>query len=287
MMMVFTNRQGTDSTLTVYRLHLAEPKKMADSRDSELLQEIAGLGGVAREILAEQPRERPEDRPESLQEEPDRQHPSSQQILTEALLYQAASDSLKDLAMLARRRIRESDDPNDRWVWQNQILAWERLALEEEEKADTLYAVLHMQGAGTGGKHAVNPPGEPGTPPPAAREERPPGFMNRLDILQPSPYGLSHPIPMDVALPAGVFYRIQLGAFGATTDPGTFKGLSPLTAESIPGREMIRYYAGKFSRYNDAALALEKVRGLGYEDAFIVAWYEGNPLSTQRAKQLE
>ncbi len=53
MMMFFSTRQGTDSTVTVYRVHLVEPKKKTDANDTEMLQEIANLGGVAAEILAE------------------------------------------------------------------------------------------------------------------------------------------------------------------------------------------------------------------------------------------
>ena len=53
MMMFFSNRQGTDSTLTVYRVHLVEPKLKTDANDTRKLRQIATLGGAADEILAE------------------------------------------------------------------------------------------------------------------------------------------------------------------------------------------------------------------------------------------
>ncbi len=43
----------------------------------------------------------------------------------------------------------------------------------------------------------------------------------------------------------------------------------------------------KFSRYEDASAALPRIQSLGYEDAFIVAWYNGIQVTTQKAKQLE
>ncbi len=92
---------------------------------------------------------------------------------------------------------------------------------------------------------------------------------------------------MDVAVPKGTFYRIQLGAFGSMVDPGTFGGLSPVTGERLKDRGLIKYYAGKFSRYEDASVALPRIQSQGYEDAFIVAWYQGIQVSTQKAKQLE
>ena len=111
--------------------------------------------------------------------------------------------------------------------------------------------------------------------------------MNRFDILRQSPYSTDNPIPLDVALPGGTFYRIQLGAFSSELEPDAFRGISPITGERIIERGLIKYYAGKFSNYDDASTALSLVRSDGYEDAFIVAWYNGNPVSTQKAKQLE
>ena len=92
---------------------------------------------------------------------------------------------------------------------------------------------------------------------------------------------------MDVAIPSGTYYRIQLGAFGMEVSPSTFGGISPLTGELIEDRGLIKYYAGEFSRYEDASSALPRIHSLGYEDSFFVAWYNGIQVSTQRAKQLE
>ena len=340
MVMFFSTRQGTDSTMTVYRVHLSEPKKKTAANDELMLREIAQLGGVAEDILAElqrieQPPEirRTESKPDKdapvvalvpvhvpAQGEAETEAKSAYQFyLAEALTHQALSDSLKDLAADARRKVRESDDPNDRWVWQKQIMVWEKRALDEEGMADFLYAKMEEDKTSKSSYPAVNPPetirvdkviddmtvyryadqtsdieGEPGTRPsqtvqttvqPAVPPR--PISINRFDILPHSPYTSSNPIPMDVALPEGAFYRIQLGAFGSMVDPGEFGGISPVTGERLQEKTLIKYYAGKFSRYEDASEALPRIQSLGYEDVFIVAWYNGIQITTQKAKQLE
>ncbi len=92
---------------------------------------------------------------------------------------------------------------------------------------------------------------------------------------------------MDVPLPSGVHYRIQVGAVGSEVEPDAFQGLSPITGIHLNERGIVKYYAGKFSNYDDAFAALSMIQTHGYEDAFIVAWYNGGIVSTQKAKELE
>jgi hypothetical protein len=220
-----------------------------------------------------------------------------QQTLSAALSHQVVSDSLKDLATSARMRVRESDDPNDRWVWQKQIIVWEKKAGDEEAMADQLYAKMELERSDNTLRYAVNPPetievdrviddltvyrfkeqnsGQVTT------------AVNKFDILSSSPYSAANPIPMDIELPAGIFYRIQLGAYGSKVEPEVFGGISPITGEHIKERSLIKYFVGTFTKYDDASTALPRIHTLGYEDAFIVAWYNGNPVPTQKAKQLE
>lgn len=307
MVLFFSTRQGTDSTVTVYRVHLAEPKKKTDQYTPRQLWDIAQMGGVAGEMLAEAQKAVVVPAIEEQQA-----LPAYQLILAEALLHQAVSDSLKDLASNARTRVRESEDPNDRWVWQKQIMVWERKAADEEEKADLLYAKMEQERAVHSDRFAVNPPEtievdrvvdgltvyryrdveqavkEEADPVLGEREPAPvSSLINSFEILGQSPYNESNPIPMDVPLPAGTFYRIQLGAFAYEVNPEVFGGISPVTGEKLQDRGLVKYYAGKFSRYEDASSALPRIHSMGFEDAFIVAWYKGSQVSTQKAKQLE
>jgi tetratricopeptide (TPR) repeat protein len=324
MMMFFSNRQGPDSMLTVYRVHLIEPRRKADVDDPAMLKEIAGMGGLADEILEElqalkqetadenppgprateviAPVTTPEPTPYSL---------AGDDIYEEALNHQAMADSLRRLAVEATIRVRESDDPNDRWVWQKQIMLWEKKSRDQEEMADELFAMLGARGtfqalAAGSVPETIRPDtvingmivyrytgtpsleGEPGTPP--MRVGRGVGNekgFNSFEILNQSPDHATAPVPMDILIPSGTFYRIQLGVFSTEVEYAVFKGITPITGEHMEGRGMVKYYAGKFSKYRDASSALARVQSRGFEDAFIVAWYNGKQVTTQRAKQLE
>ena len=117
--------------------------------------------------------------------------------------------------------------------------------------------------------------------------QEPAKHINRFIILDSSPYDASNPIPIDLPLPDGSFYRIQLGAFGKSINYDAFGGISPITAESITGKTLTRYYAGKFSRHKDAEEALMKVKSEGYKDAYIVGWYKGEKMSHERVYEFE
>jgi hypothetical protein len=327
MVLFFSDRQGTDSTVAVYRVHLVEPKKETALNNDKQLREIARMGGVAEEMLAEteavqdkarqdKARQNEAKQAESLSPVPVKQDdtplPAYQETLALALKHQAVSDSLKDLATKARIKVKESDDPNDRWVWQKQIMVWEKKAHDEEELADQLYAQMELERSEQLARSAVNPPEtievdrkigdltvyrykqtESG-PKDRADEMAPvpktpmtPTRIRHFDILDRAPYSTANPIPMDVTVPQGTFYRIQLGAYGMEVKPETFGGISPITGEYLNDRGLVKYYAGKFSKYEDASTALPRIHSLGYEDAFIVAWYNGIQVSTQKAKQLE
>ena len=302
MVLFFSNRQGPDSLVTVYRVHLMEPKEKTALNDDRQLREIAGLGGAAEEILAEAYTEPVPSPPDKRDEVP---YQAYQETLSLALEHQAASDSLKDLAANARTRVKESNDPNDRWVWQKQIMLWEKKAQDEEELADQLYAQMDQERSGASTGPAVNPPEtievdrqigdltvyrykeSPAIQSAQTKVPAPAPVINQFDMLDQAPYGASNAIPMDIAVPPGTFYRIQLGAFATEVNPDTFGGISPITGEYLKERGLVKYYAGKFSRYEDASTALPRIHSAGYEDAFIVAWYNGIQVSTQRAKQLE
>ena len=183
-------------------------------------------------------------------------------------------------------------------------MLWEKKANDQEEIADELYARVELERAVQPQKPAVNVPETiqvdtvmedltvyKFTTKTLEIEDEPDqghgSNINRFDIMEQSTYSAGNPIPMDVTLPGGTFYRIQVGVFGSAVDPNAFGGISPVTGERIVERGLIKYYAGKFSLYKDASTALSMIRSNGYEDAFIVAWYNGSPISTQKAKQLE
>ena len=111
-------------------------------------------------------------------------------------------------------------------------------------------------------------------------------WESEFAILPKSPYSESNPVPIDMPLPDGVAYKIQMGAYSRPLQTNTFKGLTPVSGEKLENG-VIKYYVGLFSLYADADDALRKVRTYGFKDAYIVAFYNKKPVNTERAKQLE
>jgi hypothetical protein len=303
-----------------------EPKQPLSSSNTQKMKQIALLGGVAEEVLAEiesventPGKEIVADKVETTEPvvlesvRPPVKIDNYQITLAKALRYQAASDSLSQLATNARIKVRESDDPNDKWVWQKQIMVWEKKARDEQEKADELYLALNKESEQAQVEQlpetikvdtvindiivytytdAAFKPDDllKETIPdkvPEVKDENPTDELNRFSILSSSPYSESNLIPLDVALPPGVFYRIQIGAYGKVISQDAFGGLSPITGEYLKERGLTKYYAGKFKHYSDASLALLKVKTGGFPDAFIVAYYNGQKTSTSKARALE
>lgn len=96
-----------------------------------------------------------------------------------------------------------------------------------------------------------------------------------------------NPVLMDMVIPTGAFYRIQLGVYSKELEADAFGGLAPISAEKIKDRNLTRYYVGKFNKYDEAQKSISHVRSSGYKDAFIVAWYNGDKMSLEKAKKLE
>jgi len=354
MVIFFSGRQGSDTAMTVYRVHLSEPKRSLASSTPQEIRRIANLGNIADDVLRDY---------ESFQEESDRTQLARvraadatpemkmekaaasgvdvqyQQLINQALRHQAISDSLTELASAARVKVRESEDPNDRWLYQKQIMVWEKRAQEEQKLADDRFVSVNTYTAGDGsGTGNVVPPGikkdtvineitvykfvtadsitakaresfqkpapdevktlpaldtktvverEPVNELPESEPLKTTEIQNRFQVLGVSPYSENSPIPMDTPLPKGSFYRIQLGVFSKAVAPDVFGGLAPISGETMPDRGLIKYYVGKFSRYEDARDALPRVREQGYQDAFIVSWYNGGKMSPEKVQKLE
>lgn len=144
----------------------------------------------------------------------------------------------------------------------------------EENKTDNLDRIADKQ-----------IPGEPGWEVPAPQAN--PSTGSRFLILDKSPYSVNNPIPVDVPLPKGPFYQIQLGVFSQQVNFDNFGGISPVTGETVSGKNMTRYYAGKFDQYQEAVTALDTLKKSGYNDAFIVSWFNGQKMPPARVKELE
>lgn len=115
------------------------------------------------------------------------------------------------------------------------------------------------------------------------KEDEPLAFQ----VSEKSPYDVQNPIPVNEALPNGVIYKIQLGAFSRVLEIASFKGMNPVSIERPEGAKVSKYYIGRFRRFSEAEQALTTVRTKAFKDAFIVAWLDGKSIPVSRAQSME
>lgn len=108
-----------------------------------------------------------------------------------------------------------------------------------------------------------------------------------LTIKNPSVYSASSPVPRDEALPSGVVYKLQLGAYTNPIDPALFRGMYPVSAVSANGGKVTKYYAGLFREKAEADKGKVITAQCGFPEAFVVAWYDGREVPIGRAQALE
>ena len=98
-------------------------------------------------------------------------------------------------------------------------------------------------------------------------------------------YSTNDAIPLDPEMPNGIIYQVQVGAFRQKINPAIFNGLSPLVGEKIPSG-IIRYKVGYFRGFKSANMAKGRIRKLGYPDAFVVVFYNGNRITLDKAEEV-
>jgi hypothetical protein len=99
-------------------------------------------------------------------------------------------------------------------------------------------------------------------------------------------YTAENPIEVQKKLPEGLIYKVQIAAFRREVAPENFKGIKPLSIERRPGSQWYRYLAGNFTAYNDALTARNQIRRIGYKDAFIVPYFNGERITNAQARAL-
>ncbi|MEZ4756545.1 MAG: hypothetical protein R2817_06955 [Flavobacteriales bacterium] len=110
---------------------------------------------------------------------------------------------------------------------------------------------------------------------PALRAARlPEELVSDLFELQPAGVVRTEPILMDAPMPEGIVFKVQIGAFRRPVSEEAFSDMTPVMGETV-GNGLVRYTAGLFTGFRQAAEAKDKVRGRGYTDAFVVAYRDG------------
>ncbi len=98
-------------------------------------------------------------------------------------------------------------------------------------------------------------------------------------------YSDDNPIPLDIALPEGIVYKVQVGAFRNAIPQSHFAEFAPIMGETV-GTGITRYTVGLFKGFTSADLAKAEIRGLGYRDAFVVAFRNGVRIPLYEAREV-
>lgn len=111
---------------------------------------------------------------------------------------------------------------------------------------------------------------------------------NGLDIKQvgESIYTAANPIPVDVKVPTGLVYRVQVGAFAKPIPQDLFKEFNPVSGEKL-ANGITRYLAGYFNNSAKVVDVRNQIKALGYTDAFAVAYCDGVRITLAEARVLE
>lgn len=98
-------------------------------------------------------------------------------------------------------------------------------------------------------------------------------------------YSEANPIPIDPPLPDGLVFKVQVGAFRKPIPQNLFGGITPVMGENT-SMGFKRYTAGMFRNMPSADGAKDKLRSLGFRDAFVVAYYDGRRIGINDARDI-
>ena len=98
-------------------------------------------------------------------------------------------------------------------------------------------------------------------------------------------YSEQKKIPMDQKT-SGLVYKVQVGAFRKPLPQDQFKEFAPVSGQRL-NNGITRYMAGYFTKENAANGARQQIRGVGYGDAFVVAYCNGERITIAEARQIE
>ena len=96
-------------------------------------------------------------------------------------------------------------------------------------------------------------------------------------------YSETRPIPVEVKLPTGLVYKVQIGAFRKAISQTLYNDFAPVSGEEL-ANGITRYTVGVFAREILANDAKKEVRNLGFSDAFVVAYLNGVRISLQESR---
>ena len=110
---------------------------------------------------------------------------------------------------------------------------------------------------------------------------------NQFELVTLAKQKQKWPQPMDEMITSQLSYCIQLGVYGKLMKNIHFNGLSPISFEKTNDEELYKHYVGKFDSTRNAKQALKVVKLQGFNDAFIISFYEGKKIPIEKAREIE
>ncbi len=98
-------------------------------------------------------------------------------------------------------------------------------------------------------------------------------------------YSKKNPIPINDKLPKGLVFKVQIGAFRNPIPQELFKDFAPVMGETTASG-ITRYTAGIFKTFDAANGVRKEINGIGYKDAFVVAYCNGKRINIEEAKAM-
>jgi len=207
--------------------------------------------------------------------------------LLKALTLQLKADSFLRASESKRSKLHETTSANAKTQLRKSIAADEAQWKATQQKADDLFESLNNTSQQTEQKAPPEPKKYASMSASTFSNKPQNKVVNDFKVLENNAYTNTDEIEINPSLPAGLLYKIQLGVFSQAIEPERFGGLTPISAETIDGKNLTKYYCGKFSNYHLAYDALKKIKLNGFSDAYIISFYDGKKISVSRAKELE
>lgn len=242
--------------------------------------------------------------PPSIKSEPEpypaelAEHRDYNTILQAALQYQLMADSLSRVAENVRQQVPSARNEIEANTLKREIYLLEQKSKTTQIKADELYEKARNYeieyteknrkdkplSVNSSKTSADKSPDKKAMPKDKSLKKK--DFIYEFRVLNKSPYRKREDIPLNQPIKDGLIYRIQMGAFSKPVEADRFKGITPIYGETLQNN-VTKFYAGVFSRAEDAEKALIKVRENGFKDAYVVSFYNGKTIPINRAKEIE
>ncbi|NJM15726.1 MAG: hypothetical protein HC896_10475 [Bacteroidales bacterium] len=209
--------------------------------------------------------------------------------LTTAIDYQYIADSIHQAANMYRQRIPYANGEAKALL--HQAYANEKnVEQSAQQKADSAFLLVwQAEDSLFGNKRKLDNTSlrKLSSAPTVGPKNKIGAPRNEFVLLDNSQYSNKTPFPVQAKDSLWLIYKIQLGVFSEPVAYNFFYGITPVYQEPLKDGLLTKYYAGRFESYESAYLALKQVRTLGFNDAYIIAWFKGVKTSINRAKEIE